>query len=157
MAKFGSESQKFSIAFLPVNPHYSSVRNQARQKFARLTDEELCTMISMVLSESEKRHCSGSFPGQGTEADGGTEKNIFLRSSTIAANNNNNNGGQSQKPGQIQKVTTLLAAEDDDFPLYDSVASDEDLVLAEQQVFLAQQVNKKLHIIRYIDYETYLC
>lgn len=31
-------------------------------------------------------------------------------------------------------------AEDDDYPLYDSVASDEDLVLAEQQTILAQQV-----------------
>jgi hypothetical protein len=116
--KFGNESPKFSIAFLPVNPHYSSVRNQARQKFARLTNEELCTMISMVLSECEKRHCNAS-------PEMGIEKNIFLKSSTI--------NGQTA-------VSTLVAAEDDDFPLYDSVASDEDLVLAEQQTFLAQQV-----------------
>jgi hypothetical protein len=36
---------------------------------------------------------------------------------------------------------------DDDYPLYDSVASDEDLILAEQQTILAQQVRNAYRFV----------
>lgn len=126
LVKSPSDFSKYSIAFLPVNPNFSSVRNQTRQKFARLSAEEICALITLVLVECRRRHCNGV-------ADIDLDNDIFLQDGS----NNRNNTASKLLP-------TSSMAEDDDYPLYDSVASDEDLVMAEQQTILAQQVSQLL-------------
>lgn len=118
LVKSSSDFSKLSIAFLPVNPNFSSVRNQTRQKFARLSNDELCALITLVLVECKRRHCNGV-------ADLDIDNDIFLHDKSNTAS---------------CKLPRSSMADDDDYPLYDSVASDEDLVLAEQQTILAQQV-----------------
>ncbi|ODN04062.1 ARF GTPase-activating protein GIT2 [Orchesella cincta] len=117
--KPASDFTKFSIAFLPVNPNYSSVRNQTRQKFARLSNDELCALITLVLVECKRRHCNGA-------RDIELDKDIFLH-------------GDKHLSSSMKLAGETSVTEDDDYPLYDSVASDEDLILAEQQTILAQQ------------------
>lgn len=121
MVKSPTDFNKFSIAFLPVNPNFSSVRNQTRQKFARLSNDEICALITLVLVECKRRHCNGF-------ADVDLDRDIFLHD-----DQNNLNASAGKASGSN--------LEDDDYPLYDSVASDDDHVLAEQQTILAQQVN----------------
>ena len=43
------------VPFLPVNPHFSSTRNQGRQKLARLNSKELAQLIVDVLLEIRRR------------------------------------------------------------------------------------------------------
>lgn len=77
--------------------------------------------------ESKRRHCNDAM-------DLDIDKDIFLQrynSNSQMINNNNNSSSAGN---------TVSPPEDDDYPLYDSVASDEDLVLTEQQTILAQQV-----------------
>lgn len=124
--KSPTDFTKFSIAFLPVNPNYTSVRNQTRQKFARLSQDEICALITLVLVECKRRHCNGV-------ADLDLDNDIFLHDGS-------NQNAKSNKPGRSSM------AEDDDYPLYDSVASDEDLVMAEQQTILAQQVQHCINV-----------
>ena len=130
----GSEVPKLSIAFLPVHSHFSSVRNHTRQKFALLTDDDLGSVTTLVLLESKRRHCNDS-------TDIETEKDIFIHND--ARSNGGNNGAHNTNNCNNMTPTGITISqmpEGDDVPLYDSVASDEDLILTEQQTILAQQV-----------------
>ncbi|XP_050728596.1 ARF GTPase-activating protein GIT2-like isoform X3 [Eriocheir sinensis] len=48
-------SDRCTVPFLPVNPEYSSTRNQGRQKLARFNAREFATLIIDVLSEAKRR------------------------------------------------------------------------------------------------------
>lgn len=43
------------VPFLPVNPELSTMRNQGRQKLARLSKEEFATLVWDILSDCKRR------------------------------------------------------------------------------------------------------
>ncbi|KAM6051293.1 ARF GTPase-activating protein GIT2 isoform 2-T2 [Theristicus caerulescens] len=87
------------VPFLPVNPEYSSTRNQGRQKLARFNAHEFATLVIDILSDAKRRQ-------QGNPLTGSKE-NVELILKSIS----NQHCSESQ---------------DNDQPDYDSVASDED-------------------------------
>ncbi|XP_037672572.1 ARF GTPase-activating protein GIT2 isoform X4 [Choloepus didactylus] len=87
------------VPFLPVNPEYSSTRNQGRQKLARFNAHEFATLVIDILSDAKRRQ-------QGSPLSC-SKDNVELILKTI----NNQHSIESQ---------------DNDQPDYDSVASDED-------------------------------
>ncbi|XP_059683583.1 ARF GTPase-activating protein GIT2 isoform X9 [Gavia stellata] len=87
------------VPFLPVNPEYSSTRNQGRQKLARFNAHEFATLVIDILSDAKRRQ-------QGNPLTGSKE-NVELILKSIG----NQHSSESQ---------------DNDQPDYDSVASDED-------------------------------
>ncbi|XP_074869205.1 ARF GTPase-activating protein GIT2 isoform X10 [Carettochelys insculpta] len=90
------------VPFLPVNPEYSSTRNQGRQKLARFNAHEFATLVIDILNDAKRRQ-------QGNPVTGSKE-NVELILKAI----NSQHNSESQ---------------DNDQPDYDSVASDEDIDL----------------------------
>ncbi|KAM8814575.1 ARF GTPase-activating protein GIT2 isoform 4-T4 [Rhynchonycteris naso] len=88
-----------AVPFLPVNPEYSSTRNQGRQKLARFNAHEFATLVIDILSDAKRRQ-------QGSPLSS-SKDNVELILKTI----DNQHSIESQ---------------DNDQPDYDSVASDED-------------------------------
>ncbi|XP_076778605.1 ARF GTPase-activating protein GIT2 isoform X7 [Arvicanthis niloticus] len=87
------------VPFLPVNPEYSSTRNQGRQKLARFNAHEFATLVIDILSDAKRRQ-------QGSPLSR-SKDNVELILRTVG----NQHSAESQ---------------DTDQPDYDSVASDED-------------------------------
>ncbi|XP_031756154.1 ARF GTPase-activating protein GIT2 isoform X9 [Xenopus tropicalis] len=87
------------VPFLPVNPEYSSTRNQGRQKLARFNAHEFATLVIDILSDAKRRQQGGSVTG--------SKENVELVLKSIS----NQHSNESQ---------------DNDQPDYDSVASDEE-------------------------------
>uniref|UniRef100_H3DEM5 GIT ArfGAP 2 n=1 Tax=Tetraodon nigroviridis TaxID=99883 RepID=H3DEM5_TETNG len=87
------------VPFLPVNPEYSSTRNQGRQKLARFNAHEFATLVIDILSDAKRRQ-------QGTSVASPKDNMEFILK---------NVGGRHCSDSQ-----------DNDQPDYDSVASDED-------------------------------
>ncbi|XP_019504642.1 PREDICTED: ARF GTPase-activating protein GIT2 isoform X3 [Hipposideros armiger] len=87
------------VPFLPVNPEYSSTRNQGRQKLARFNAHEFATLVIDILSDAKRRQ-------QGSPLSG-SKDNVELILKTISNQHS-------------------IESEDNDQPDYDSVASDED-------------------------------
>ncbi|XP_060699481.1 ARF GTPase-activating protein GIT2a isoform X2 [Hemiscyllium ocellatum] len=87
------------IPFLPVNPEYSSTRNQGRQKLARFNAHEFATLVIDILSDAKRRQLGNPVTSP--------KENVEI----ILKNINDHHGGESH---------------DNDQPDYDSVASDED-------------------------------
>ncbi|KAM9743537.1 ARF GTPase-activating protein GIT2a isoform 2-T2 [Menidia menidia] len=87
------------VPFLPVNPEYSSTRNQGRQKLARFNAHEFATLVIDILSDAKRRQQGNSVVSP--------KDNVDLILKNIAGRH----GSDSQ---------------DNDQPDYDSVASDED-------------------------------
>lgn len=48
-------SDRQCVPFLPVNPEYTSTRNQGRQKLARFNAREFTTLIIDILSDAKRR------------------------------------------------------------------------------------------------------
>uniref|UniRef100_A0A672G4P2 ARF GTPase-activating protein GIT2-like n=1 Tax=Salarias fasciatus TaxID=181472 RepID=A0A672G4P2_SALFA len=86
------------VPFLPVNPEYSSTRNQGRQKLARFSAHEFATLVIDILTDAKRRQWGNS-----------CEKNVELILQGIDSRHNSE-------------------SQDNDQPDYDSVASDEDPV-----------------------------
>uniref|UniRef100_A0A8C5LHW1 GIT ArfGAP 2 n=1 Tax=Leptobrachium leishanense TaxID=445787 RepID=A0A8C5LHW1_9ANUR len=87
------------VPFLPVNPEYSSTRNQGRQKLARFNAHEFATLVIDILSDAKRRQQGNSVPA--------SKDSVELVLKRIS----NQQSGESQENDQ---------------PDYDSVASDED-------------------------------
>uniref|UniRef100_A0A8C3VEZ3 GIT ArfGAP 2 n=1 Tax=Catharus ustulatus TaxID=91951 RepID=A0A8C3VEZ3_CATUS len=51
------------VPFLPVNPEYSSTRNQGRQKLARFNAHEFATLVIDILSDAKRRQQGNSLTG----------------------------------------------------------------------------------------------
>uniref|UniRef100_A0A8D2ZK97 Arf-GAP domain-containing protein n=1 Tax=Scophthalmus maximus TaxID=52904 RepID=A0A8D2ZK97_SCOMX len=86
------------VPFLPVNPEYSSTRNQGRQKLARFSAHEFATLVIDILTDAKRRQWGNS-----------CDKNVELILQGIDSRHNSE-------------------SQDNDQPDYDSVASDEDPV-----------------------------
>ncbi|XP_026153626.1 ARF GTPase-activating protein GIT2-like isoform X2 [Mastacembelus armatus] len=89
------------VPFLPVNPEYSSTRNQGRQKLARFSAHEFATLVIDILTDAKRRQWGNSCES--------SKENVEL----ILQGINSRHNSESQ---------------DNDQPDYDSVASDEDPV-----------------------------
>uniref|UniRef100_A0A8C6GUQ1 GIT ArfGAP 2 n=1 Tax=Mus spicilegus TaxID=10103 RepID=A0A8C6GUQ1_MUSSI len=87
------------VPFLPVNPEYSSTRNQGRQKLARFNAHEFATLVIDILSDAKRRQ-------QGSPLSR-SKDNVELILRTVSTQHSTEN-------------------QDNDQPDYDSVASDED-------------------------------
>uniref|UniRef100_A0A6Q2XTB8 Arf-GAP domain-containing protein n=1 Tax=Esox lucius TaxID=8010 RepID=A0A6Q2XTB8_ESOLU len=53
------------VPFLPVNPEYSSTRNQGRQKLARFNAHEFATLVIDILSDAKRRQMGNSTSPKG--------------------------------------------------------------------------------------------
>lgn len=49
------------VPFLPVNPELSTMRNQGRQKLARLNCSEFATLVWDILIDCKRRHNPGLY------------------------------------------------------------------------------------------------
>ncbi|KAM6965491.1 ARF GTPase-activating protein GIT2a isoform 5-T5 [Aplochiton taeniatus] len=87
------------VPFLPVNPEYSSTRNQGRQKLARFNAHEFATLVIDILSDAKRRQTGNSIGSPKDSVD------LILRAV------GSRHGSEAQ---------------DNDQPDYDSVASDEE-------------------------------
>ncbi|XP_024131828.1 ARF GTPase-activating protein GIT2a isoform X7 [Oryzias melastigma] len=87
------------VPFLPVNPEYSSTRNQGRQKLARFNAHEFATLVIDILSEAKRRQLGNSAVIHKDSVE------LILKSVV---------------------VRHCSDSQDTDQPDYDSVASDED-------------------------------
>ncbi|XP_029510572.2 ARF GTPase-activating protein GIT2-like isoform X3 [Oncorhynchus nerka] len=88
------------VPFLPVNPEYSSTRNQGRQKLARFNAHEFATLVIDILTDAKRRQRGNSCKSP--------REDIEL----ILEGINSRHGSDNQ--------------DNEDQPDYDSVASDED-------------------------------
>ncbi|KAM8829028.1 ARF GTPase-activating protein GIT2b isoform 2-T2 [Spinachia spinachia] len=89
------------VPFLPVNPEYSSTRNQGRQKLARFSAHEFATLVIDILTDAKRRQWGNSCDSPKESVE------LILQGIDIR------HKSESQ---------------DNDQPDYDSVASDEDPV-----------------------------
>ncbi|XP_013859186.1 ARF GTPase-activating protein GIT2b isoform X3 [Austrofundulus limnaeus] len=87
------------VPFLPVNPEYSSTRNQGRQKLARFSAREFATLVIDILADAKRRLWGNSCESP--------KENVELIFQGIDSRHNSE-------------------SQDNDQPDYDSVASDED-------------------------------
>ncbi|XP_053181203.1 ARF GTPase-activating protein GIT2a isoform X3 [Scomber japonicus] len=87
------------VPFLPVNPEYSSTRNQGRQKLARFNAHEFATLVIDILSDAKRRQQGNSVASP--------KDNVELILKSVG-------------------VRHCSDSQDNDQPDYDSVASDED-------------------------------
>uniref|UniRef100_A0A3Q3M7U7 G protein-coupled receptor kinase interacting ArfGAP 2a n=1 Tax=Mastacembelus armatus TaxID=205130 RepID=A0A3Q3M7U7_9TELE len=87
------------VPFLPVNPEYSSTRNQGRQKLARFNAHEFATLVIDILSDAKRRQQGNSVASP--------KDNVELILKRVA-------------------LRHCSDSQDNDQPDYDSVASDED-------------------------------
>ncbi|XP_046716896.1 ARF GTPase-activating protein GIT2b isoform X8 [Silurus meridionalis] len=94
------------VPFLPVNPEYSSTRNQGRQKLARFNAHEFATLVIDILTDAKRRQ-QGNSPDVKVLLFNKRKDNVELILKDIGSRL----GSESQEPEQ---------------PDYDSVASDED-------------------------------
>lgn len=104
-----SQAHIMSVPFLPVNPDLSSMKNQGRQKLACYGQKEFKNLVIQILVEINRRTQPGMLINK---------KNVFnynLKCLYILVN----------------KVISKLKYDDDE-PLYDHVASDEDYATPEQ-------------------------
>ncbi|XP_059214549.1 ARF GTPase-activating protein GIT2b isoform X3 [Centropristis striata] len=89
------------VPFLPVNPEYSSTRNQGRQKLARFSAHEFATLVIDILTDAKRRQWGNSCDSP--------KESVELILQGIGSRHNSE-------------------SQDNDQPDYDSVASDEDPV-----------------------------
>ncbi|XP_061656698.1 ARF GTPase-activating protein GIT2-like isoform X2 [Syngnathoides biaculeatus] len=87
------------VPFLPVNPEYSSTRNQGRQKLARFSAHEFATLVIDILTDAKRRQWGNSCDSP--------KESVEL----ILQGRNSRHNSESQENDQ---------------PDYDSVASDEE-------------------------------
>ncbi|XP_048370822.1 ARF GTPase-activating protein GIT2 isoform X16 [Sphaerodactylus townsendi] len=87
------------VPFLPVNPEYSSTRNQGRQKLARFNAHEFATLVIDILGDAKRRQQGNPVPS--------SKENVELILKSISSQHS-------------------TESQENDQPDYDSVASDEE-------------------------------
>ncbi|ELU00134.1 hypothetical protein CAPTEDRAFT_168917 [Capitella teleta] len=126
--------ERQTVPFLPVNPEFSSTRNQGRQKLARFNAREFATLIIDILSDARRRQY-GVQKSSTIHVTSSTERSLRERSLREGHLHGNTNSSLS-----------------DDEPLYDSVASDEDYASIGDNQSLKEDDLKDLDSIQPDDY-----
>uniref|UniRef100_A0A8C2X2V9 G protein-coupled receptor kinase interacting ArfGAP 2a n=1 Tax=Cyclopterus lumpus TaxID=8103 RepID=A0A8C2X2V9_CYCLU len=106
------------VPFLPVNPEYSSTRNQGRQKLARFNAHEFATLVIDILSDAKRRQQGNSLTSP--------KDNVEFILKSVA-------------------VRHCSDSQENDQPDYDSVASDED---TDHELPSSQGDRTKLHSLQ---------
>uniref|UniRef100_A0A3Q1FGN8 G protein-coupled receptor kinase interacting ArfGAP 2a n=1 Tax=Acanthochromis polyacanthus TaxID=80966 RepID=A0A3Q1FGN8_9TELE len=106
------------VPFLPVNPEYSSTRNQGRQKLARFNAHEFATLVIDILSDAKRRQQGNLMASH--------KDNVELILKNVG-------------------VRHCSDSQDNDQPDYDSVASDED---TDQELPSSKGDRTKLHSLQ---------
>nr|XP_056715226.1 ARF GTPase-activating protein GIT2 [Euleptes europaea] len=100
------------VPFLPVNPEYSSTRNQGRQKLARFNAHEFATLVIDILGDAKRRQQGNPVPS--------SKENVELILKSISSQHS-------------------TESQENDQPDYDSVASDEEVDLGMSVAKMARQ------------------
>ncbi|XP_054852008.1 ARF GTPase-activating protein GIT2 isoform X5 [Eublepharis macularius] len=100
------------VPFLPVNPEYSSTRNQGRQKLARFNAHEFATLVIDILGDAKRRQQGNPVPS--------SKENVELILKSISSQHS-------------------TESQENDQPDYDSVASDEEADLGTSAAKAARQ------------------
>ncbi|CAL4098206.1 unnamed protein product, partial [Meganyctiphanes norvegica] len=108
-------SDRCTVPFLPVNPDYSSTRNQGRQKLARFNAREFATLIIDVLSDAKRRQTGIASPCGpiSKEKDLGDLTKSLPNSPKIsspALHNNNNSSSSLTRPNTSPNATFSVAS-----------------------------------------------
>lgn len=122
---------KCPVLFLPVNPEFSTTRNQGRQKLARFTGRDFATLIIDILSDAKRRQCPNVSSSLIISQD--TANKLLKGPLTVSAGNS-----------AVRRKSEIS----DDEPLYDSVASDEDYITAEQLALLTKKSAQTVSVAR---------
>lgn len=118
-----------SVPFLPVNPELSATRNQGRQKLARFSSSEFAALIVDILSDSRRRQMLGKDESRLILFKARLYCFLCFHSCYFLLFFFTPVASASTQFADAAKHRSEL---DDDDPLYDSVASDEDYITAEQ-------------------------
>ncbi|XP_050728597.1 ARF GTPase-activating protein GIT2-like isoform X4 [Eriocheir sinensis] len=142
-------SDRCTVPFLPVNPEYSSTRNQGRQKLARFNAREFATLIIDVLSEAKRRQAGIpsplTTPKDKDSSSGTTSTSALLtdipctNASAATASDTSSSAPASLSYKPHANNNNKGEMTDDGEPLYDSVASEDDYTYVEQVEKLNQQ------------------
>lgn len=109
------QTDKQIVPFLPVNPEFSSTRNQGRQKLARFNGKEFATLIIDILCEIRRRL-------HGMPTIGVSQKSI-------------SNAIKPSVKNSVKQSESDDSSDYDSEPLYDSVPSeDEDITFNKSQL-----------------------
>nr|CAD7399905.1 unnamed protein product [Timema cristinae] len=119
--------ERSTVPFLPVNPEFSSTRNQGRQKLARFNARELASLIIDILSDAKRRQLP-------------TTSSLILPQDTKEMSSSKPLKSHLQSVASTQQRKSEIS---DDEPLYDCVASDDDYLTPEEIARLAQQLTAK--------------
>ncbi|XP_063238160.1 ARF GTPase-activating protein GIT1 isoform X2 [Bacillus rossius redtenbacheri] len=113
--------ERCAVPFLPVNPEFSTTRNQGRQKLARFSAREFANLVIDVLAEAKRRQSPTASVALPQDERTVQDSRVARRVGSLV-------------PGKKD------ASDDDDEPLYDCVASDDDYLTPEEIARLAQKV-----------------
>ncbi|XP_022256874.1 ARF GTPase-activating protein GIT2-like isoform X4 [Limulus polyphemus] len=113
------------VRFLPVNPEFSSTRNQGRQKLAKFNAREFATLVIDILGEVKRRQLGSCSTGGATPRDRAPDLKPVL-----CTGNTKTDNALSEETGNLS----------DDEPLYDSVASDDESMEGNHKSLMEQKV-----------------
>ncbi|XP_076334103.1 ARF GTPase-activating protein GIT2-like isoform X5 [Tachypleus tridentatus] len=113
------------VRFLPVNPEFSSTRNQGRQKLAKFNAREFATLVIDILNEVKRRQLGSCSTTGATPRDRAPDLRPVL-----CSGNTKIDSAVSEEMGNLS----------DDEPLYDSVASDDESMEGNHKSLVEQKV-----------------
>ncbi|XP_013788721.2 ARF GTPase-activating protein GIT2-like isoform X2 [Limulus polyphemus] len=120
------------VRFLPVNPEFSSTRNQGRQKLAKFNAREFATLVIDILGEVKRRQLGSCSTGGATPRDRAPDLKPVL-----CTGNTKTDNALSEETGNLS----------DDEPLYDSVASDDESMEGNHKSLMEQKVMTSTELI----------
>ncbi|CAE1237920.1 GIT2 [Acanthosepion pharaonis] len=123
-----SSTINITIPFLPVNPEFSTTRNQGRQKLARFNPREFVTLIIDILSDAKRRQMGTASVAITPKEHKICDRNTYDSGLKISTKMIFSPAGRTSAvlSGQQRNSRGYSQVSSDDEPLYDSVASDED-------------------------------
>ncbi|XP_076339880.1 ARF GTPase-activating protein GIT2-like isoform X2 [Tachypleus tridentatus] len=121
------------VRFLPVYPEFSTTRNQGRQKLAKFNAREFATLVIDILSEAKRRQLGLCLTQSFTPRDRASDQRPI-----VSCTNTKTDSTLSEDTGNMS----------DDEPLYDSVASDDEITEGNHRPLLEQEaVTSTAHVI----------
>ncbi|XP_076339882.1 ARF GTPase-activating protein GIT2-like isoform X4 [Tachypleus tridentatus] len=112
------------VRFLPVYPEFSTTRNQGRQKLAKFNAREFATLVIDILSEAKRRQLGLCLTQSFTPRDRASDQRPI-----VSCTNTKTDSTLSEDTGNMS----------DDEPLYDSVASDDEITEGNHRPLLEQE------------------
>lgn len=111
------------VPFLPVNPEYSSTRNQGRQKLARFNAHEFATLVIDILSDAKRRQQGNSV--------GSPKDNVDFLLKSLADSQDNDQPDYDSVPSDEDTDQDLPSSKGDRTKSLDSDLSDSPITMQE--------------------------